>query len=167
MPKLNKEIFLYIAKCVTGYLFIELLSFIFRYDDIAWCLISTLLVLTPDNSEAVPLAVNRIKANIAGGFVSIACLLIPMPKVLVVAMALAVTIIVCYVFRLMVGVRSALAAVIIVMMHEAGKHHSWDTALQRIIAVIAGCLIGLLITLIFHRRFTKQEKKPTVNYEEA
>jgi uncharacterized membrane protein YgaE (UPF0421/DUF939 family) len=167
MPKLDKAIFLYVAKCVAGYLFIELLSFIFHYNDIAWCLISTLLVLTPDNSEAVPLALNRIKANIAAGFVSIACLLIPIPKMLVVATALAVAIIVCYVFKLMVGVRSALAAVIIVMMHEAGSHHSWNTALQRIIAVVAGCLIGLFITLIFHRKFTKQEKKPEVNYEEA
>jgi uncharacterized membrane protein YgaE (UPF0421/DUF939 family) len=86
---------------------------------------------------------------------------------LIVAIALAITIIVCYMFKLMVGVRSALAAVIIVMMHETAEYRSWNTALQRILAVVAGCLIGLLITLVFHRKFTKQEKKAAANYEEG
>lgn len=168
MPKLNKNILLYIAKCIAGYLLVEFLSYIFHYDDISWCLISTLLVLSPDSSEAIPLALNRIKANVVAGSASILCLFIPVPRLFIVIMALAITIFVCYILKLMVGCRSALAAVIIVMLHEStGKHHSWDSALQRMVAVILGCLIGLLITLIFHRKFTKQEEEPVVNYEEA
>jgi len=51
--------------------------------------------------------------------------------------------------------RSALAATIIVTLHESGKH-IWDAAFERVVAVVAGCLLGLIITFIFHSRFTNR-----------
>ena len=63
--------------------------------------------------------------------------------------ALVVTLSLCYLFKLDTGIRSALAATIIIMLHEEGRH-LWDTAIERIIAVLAGCALGLLITFIFH-----------------
>ena len=44
--------------------------------------------------------------------------------------------------------RSALAALVIVLMQETGKP-VLSYALQRIFAVILGCLVGLAITLLF------------------
>ncbi|HXC64331.1 MAG TPA: hypothetical protein VNZ67_08230, partial [bacterium] len=54
------------------------------------------------------------------------------------------------VFKAMAGSRSALAAVVILMLREPGAH-VWDGALGRLLSVAAGCVAGLLITLAFHR----------------
>jgi len=53
----------------------------------------------------------------------------------------------------MAGSRSALAAAVIIMLHEPGAH-PWDAAVKRAASVIAGCILGLAITLVFHRRLT-------------
>ena len=37
--------------------------------------------------------------------------------------------------------------------------HVWDAALERVIAVVAGCSIGLLITFIYHFKEKTGEKK--------
>ena len=59
----------------------------------------------------------------------------------------------------MAGSRSALAAVAIIILHEPGPH-LWDAAAERAAMVIAGCLLGLLITFVFHRRLTTGTKEP-------
>jgi uncharacterized membrane protein YgaE (UPF0421/DUF939 family) len=131
-----------------------------HYPDISWCLISVILVLTPDNTEAVPLALTRIKANIVGGVASILCLLALAPTPLTIILAIIVTIVSCYFFRLMTGSRAAIAAVIIIMMHgmEYTEPFFWTATIKRLLAVIAGCFIGLLITLLFHRRLHPESR---------
>ncbi len=150
-----KSLILYAAKCITGAALVMGLGELIHYHDIAWCLISVVLVLSPDNKEAIPLAFSRIKANLTGGVASLLCLLLGQPSLLTVGLAIALTIALCHVVRVMTASRSALAAVIIVMLHGPGAH-IWDTALERISAVVVGCVLGLFITFVFHQKIVER-----------
>jgi uncharacterized membrane protein YgaE (UPF0421/DUF939 family) len=142
-----------------------MLSSALNYKDIGWCLISVILVLSPDGKDALPLAFTRIKANFVGAGVGLLCLLVSPTNMWILSLALSITLSLCYLFKFDTAVRSALAATIIIMLHEEGKH-LWDTALERVIAVVAGCTLGLLITFTFHFKEKAGEKK-TVSHEEA
>jgi uncharacterized membrane protein YgaE (UPF0421/DUF939 family) len=107
--------------------------------------------LSPDSKEAIPLAVNWIKANMTGGAASLLSLLLGPPSPALVSLAMGLTIALCYLFKVMNSSRTALAAVVIVMFHGAGAH-VWDTPLERVISVVVGCLPGLLVTYAFHRK---------------
>lgn len=146
-----KRIILYIAKCVTGVLIAFLLAKLLHYNDYIWCLISIILVLSPDAKDAVPQASNRIKANLVGAASGFTLLLFHVSPEITVSGAVIITIIICFSTKLEAATRTALAATIIVTIHENGKS-IWDVALERMVAVVAGCIIGILITLIFHSR---------------
>jgi uncharacterized membrane protein YccC len=152
----TKNLVLYIAKCITGWAIILILSEISGYKDISWCLISVLLVLSPDSKEAIPLAMSRIKANLTGALASSICLTLGSPTFITVSLAFILTIGFCHLFKAMTSSRSAVVAVIIVMFHNTG-HYLWDAALERIISVISGCLLGLLITYLFHRKMARKD----------
>jgi uncharacterized membrane protein YccC len=151
MENNTKNLLLYFAKCVAGGVFAFLVAYILDYPDISWFLISIVLVLSPDSNDAIPLAVTRIKANLAGGASSLLLLLIGPPNVITVCAAFVLTISLCYLFKVSAGSRSALAAVVIIMLHGEVVH-PWDAALVRVISVIGGCLTGLLITFLFHMK---------------
>jgi uncharacterized membrane protein YgaE (UPF0421/DUF939 family) len=150
-----KQLLLYIAKCITGISIVFLLSWLFNYHDIGWCIISVILVISPDSKEALPLAITRIKANLLAGVASLLFLLFGPSNILTICLSLAVTIILCHIFKVMAGSRSALAAVIIIMMHNNDNPapvHFWFTALERILSVISGCLIALTVTFLYHQK---------------
>jgi hypothetical protein len=65
----------------------------------------------------------------------------------------------------MAGSRSALAAVVIIMLHEPGGHF-WDAALQRAGSVVAGCFLGLVITFAFHRSLYAPPEQPSGDHTE-
>lgn len=152
MPNIRR-LLVYMLKCITGTLLVFLLAWLLHYKDYIWCLISVMLVLSPEGSDAVPLAMSRIKANLVGAAAGLIMLVVHPPAIIMVSGAVAITVVLCTLLQLEVAARSALAATIIVTLHEAGKH-VWDTAVERIIAVLAGCLLGLVITFLFHSRFT-------------
>ncbi len=149
----TKSTLIYIAKCVTGTSLIFLLSYLLNYPSISWCLISLLLVLSPDNKEAMRLAMNRIKANLVGVSVAGICLLFSSKNVFLMCGALTGTIILCYLFNLITPMRSALAATVIILLHE-GTKHVWVAPLERVLQVLTGCLLALIITYAFHVRGT-------------
>jgi uncharacterized membrane protein YccC len=152
-----KSLSLYIAKCLAGCFIVFLLSSIFHYHNIAWCLISIMLVISPDSKEAIPLALSRIKANLAGGAAGFLCMLVHAPEFAIVSASIVLTIVCCYFFKVMASSRSALAAVIIVLLHEPGSH-IWDNTLERVLSVVAGCLLGLLVTYLFHKKFLGKDE---------
>jgi uncharacterized membrane protein YgaE (UPF0421/DUF939 family) len=152
----TKNYLIYASKCVVG----TILVFIFasNYKNMSWSLISIMLVLSPEGVDAISLALNRIKANFIGAAVGLLCLLIDSTNVWLLCLGLVVSLGICYFFQLENGARSSLAATIIVMLHEEGKHF-WNTALDRVIAVVVGCLLGLVITFVFHNLFKKRKVK--------
>jgi uncharacterized membrane protein YgaE (UPF0421/DUF939 family) len=165
MSERIKSLLIYIGKCASATLVVFTLSLLLHYKDVAWCLISVILVLSPDGKDALPLAFTRIKANFVGASVGVLCLLISVANMWTLSVALAITLSFCYLLKFDAAVRSALAATIIIMLHEEGKH-LWDTALERVIAVVAGCILGLLITFIFHFKEKIGESSLT-NHDEA
>lgn len=164
MAERLRSLLIYAAKCVTGTLIVFILSSLLHYDDIGWCLISVILVLSPDGKDSISLAFTRIKANIIGAAVGVLCLFISPMNMWVLSLGLTITLSFCYLLRLDAGAKSALAATVIIMLHEKGQH-VWDTALERVIAVLAGCILGLVITFIFHFKTNLKEK--TNNHGEA
>ncbi|WP_143306875.1 FUSC family protein [Chitinophaga vietnamensis] len=150
-----KRIAVYAAKCVTGVLVVMLLSWLLDYKDVVWVLISVMLVLSPSGSDAVTLAVTRIKANLVGAAAGFALILLHSNLILMMGIAVVITVAVCNLLKIEAATRSALAATVIVMTHEAGVH-PWDTALGRVLSVVAGCVLGLGITFLYHNRFTRK-----------
>lgn len=146
----QKSIGLYIAKCVTGFAALSLFGEAANIPDMSWVVISMLLVLSPDNREAIPLTVVRIKSNLVASIASVLFLLIAPNIIVAVCLSITVTILICYWLDLMSGSRPALAAVIIISLHPTGAH-LWSTSAERVLAVAAGCLVGLILTFAFHR----------------
>jgi uncharacterized membrane protein YgaE (UPF0421/DUF939 family) len=67
-----------------------------------------------------------------------------------------ISLFICDRLKLNAGARSTLAALIIILLHQEGTFagtNLWDSALSRIIAVVSGCLLGLLVTYVFHSIF--------------
>lgn len=161
-----KSLLVYAAKCVTGSLAVFAIASILHYGDIAWALISVMLVLSADGKDSLPLAITRIKANVVGAAVGALCLLVSPNNFWIMSVALVITLSLCYFLKLDAGIRSSLAATIIIMLYPEGAH-IWDTAIERIIAVLAGCLIGLIVTFIFHFKATSKFKISGNSQEEA
>ncbi len=127
-------------------------SILVHWLDFAWCLISSVLVLSPEGTDAMPLALTRIKANLVGAFSGLLILLIDLPVPYNMGAGAIVSLFLCDLFKLNTGAKSTLAAMIIVLMHPGGTH-VWDASLGRISSVIFGCLLGLIVTFIFHKLF--------------
>ena len=115
----------------------------------AWCLISILLVLAPDKKDAVTLALNRIKANVIGAAIGLVIFLIHPLNLATVCIGIALAVGTCEFLNLKAATKSAAVAYLIITMHEPGKHF-WDVALERAGGVMAGCILGVIITYIFH-----------------
>jgi uncharacterized membrane protein YgaE (UPF0421/DUF939 family) len=150
MEPIPRPIWIYALKCVLAAAICFSLAWLLNSADFIWFLISVMLVLSPDSQDALPLALTRIKANAIGAAASLIFLFLGLPQAVGVCAALAVAVLLCHLLKAMAGSRSALAAVIILMLHGPGAH-VWDAALGRLLSVAAGCLSGFLITLAFHR----------------
>lgn len=153
----NKTVAIYAAKCVTGILLCFPISmFLSNWIDYTWSLISVVLVLSPEGKDAVDLALTRIKANFVGAGTGLLILLVQVPSPWDLAAGAVISLFICDRLKLNAGARSTLAAMIIILLHQEGTFagpHLWDSALSRIVAVVSGCLLGLLITYVFHSIF--------------
>lgn len=147
----HESLLLYAAKCCVGAALVHGLASIFESISEFSSLISLILVLTPDSKEAVPLAFIRMKANLCGLVAAMASLVVGPTSLLTLCLALVLCTLLCHFWKVMVGSRSAMAAAIIILWHQP-EQHLWDTAVERLLAVFLGCVIGLGVTLLFHRR---------------
>ena len=147
---LNKTLVVYILKCVAGVLLCSLLSLFFsEWIDYSWSLISVVLVLSPEGTDAIDLALARIKANVVGATVGVLLLFTLIPSPWNIALGAALSLLICYQLKLETAARTTLAAVIIVLLHHEGTR-LWSAALSRVGAVITGGVLGWLITYTFH-----------------
>ena len=158
-----KTLSVYTAKCVTGiFLCFFIGLYLKQWIDYTWCLLSVVLVLSPEGKDAVELSLTRIKANFVGAASGISILLLQVPTPWNIAAGAVISLFVCDQFKLNAGARSTLAAMIIILLHPEGTH-IWDFALNRITAVIVGCLLGLIITYAYHSVIKIDE--PVLNSE--
>lgn len=152
MPTRYYSLLIYILKCLTGIVLSYIISSLTGLIDYTWCLISVILVLSPEGNDAMKLAINRIKANFVGAGVGILFLLIQLPGPYDLLAGTVLALFLCDVFKLNDAAKSTLAALAIILLYPSGES-LLDTAWQRVSAVIAGCLIGLIVTYIYHRLF--------------
>ncbi len=144
----SRDFVTYIIKCVIGGLFCYFVYRLFPQHQLNWSIISVLLVLSPDHNDSVNLAFARIKANIIGASVGLFAFLIHPSNAIVLACAIVATILVCYFLKLAAPTRSALAALIIVLMPQE-KLNTEIAAVERMLCVIFGCAVGLVTTYAF------------------
>ncbi len=109
---------------------------------------SVLLVLAPDFRDSVRLSFDRIKANMIGASLGLAAYLVWPPNQLSLGVSILGTILVCTFFKLSGATRTALAAVVIVLIQEK-ERDNWDLGLQRMAAVVVGSLVGMALTILF------------------
>lgn len=144
--------FQYILKCLIGVSVCYVPYVFFPQHEFYWSIISVLLVLAPDHNDSNRLAMDRMKANIIGSIAGLVSYLFiaHFPTLLVLSGAVIVNIIICYMLGLENTTRSALAALVIVLIQEK-ENSSWLAGFERMGCVIVGCLIAIIITYIFSR----------------
>jgi uncharacterized membrane protein YgaE (UPF0421/DUF939 family) len=146
----NPRLFIYILECIIGLCISYTLYKYFPQHQFYWSMISTVLVIAPDGKGSNQLAFDRMKANILGSSIGLLLFLIHQPNLFLISIAVILTIVIGTFLKLNTALRSALAAVVIVMIHEEEQHSTWHIAMERMVCVIIGCIIGLLITLAFN-----------------
>lgn len=144
----RKALFFYVLECLAGGV-IGYFLYTLNPTIGAWCMFSIMLVLSPDRKDAMGLALNRIKANLIGAATGLALFFIHPVNLLMICIGIAVTVVTCELLKLKAATRSAVVSVMIIMLHEPGKYF-WDVALERAGGVLAGCLIGVGLTYVFH-----------------
>ena len=111
-----------------------------------WSMMSVALVFTvEDNNE---LAYDRMKANILGSTIGFILHFISLNSLLLIIIGISVVIYMGTILRLGNAIRTALAALIIVVVKQGIDKESW-VALSRMICVVVGCLVALVVTLGF------------------
>jgi uncharacterized membrane protein YgaE (UPF0421/DUF939 family) len=153
MTNKQSDFILYLIKSLIG---VIIGFYLFRrFPEVgAWCLISIVLVLSPDRKDAMNLALNRIKANLVGAGIGLTLFFIHPMNLLMMSIGVLLTIIVCQLLKLQDVSRSAAVSVIIILLHQKGAYF-WDVALERAGGVVGGCIIAMLITFVFHYALVK------------
>ena len=103
--------------------------------------------MAPDSHDSSKLAFDRVKANAIGSVIGLLLFVSGGPPLLMMAIGIVTTIIICSLLKLMMIGRSALAALLIVAVHEK-RGHAWEIAFERMGCVILGCVIALIISAI-------------------
>jgi len=155
------HIAVYILECILGLCICYTLYKCFPQHQFYWSMISVVLVIAPDSKDCNRLVSDRIKANILGSSVGLSLFLIHIPNLFLICIGVMLTIAIGMLLKLNSALRSALSALVIVMIHEEGQNSTWLIAVERMVCVVIGCIVGLLITITFNslRSLKKQGNK--------
>lgn len=155
----NRRVYIYILECIVGLSICYTLYKNFPQHQFYWSMISAVLVIAPDGKDSDRLAFDRMKANILGSLIGLLLFLIHQPNLFLICIAVILTIIIGTFLKLNNALRSALSALVIVMIHEEEKSSTWHIAIERMGCVMVGCIIGLLITLISNSLDNSKKQK--------
>ncbi len=109
-----------------------------------WALVSAVLVLQPGLEQSIQASLTRIAANMIGASAGLCLGAWSGETTVSVIVALASVIAICEVLRLDWGVRTACASTIIVMLVSGGDDIV-RSGLQRMMAVIVGCVVATFV----------------------
>ncbi|WP_242916421.1 FUSC family protein [Pontibacter liquoris] len=142
---IDRNMILYIIRCTVGFLIGYALYLAFPQFELFWTILSIILVLSPEIKDSPKLTNERVKSNLIGSSVGLVCFLLPLPEVMMMVLGIAIAIFVCHFFKLMNVARTAIVALIIVVIHERENLTYW-VAVERFLSVTLGCLIGLAVS---------------------
>ena len=142
----NYPYLMYLLRCIIGFLIGYSLMLLFPEHDFFWTLLSIILVISPDENDARKITVERVKSNLIGSISGLIVFFLPVDTIYKVVIGIVITVLVCQYFRLINVARSAIVAVIIILVEP----HTEIVLLpiDRFLAVALGCVIGLLVTLV-------------------
>ena len=146
----------YLLSCLTGVVICYVLYKRIPAYPFYWAIISVVLALSPENSTR--LGFNRIKANVLGCAIGICLYPLHLPDLLILCSGVLIIIVIALFFKLADTLRSALAAFIIVTVRVETEKH-WYVALERVMCVVAGCLVALALTALFNYLLNKANRK--------
>lgn len=147
----------YIIRCIAGFIIGYFIIQAFPQYELFWTLLSIILVISPDEGDAKKLTIERSKSNFIGSISGLAVFFTPLDDIYKISTGILVAISICKFFDLMNVARSAIVALLIVLM----QHHtdSYWAPVERFLFVTLGCLIGLSVTLITSYIFNYFNKK--------
>jgi len=117
---------------------------------LVWAMTSIALVLSVKSPDSKKLIYDRIKANVLGAAVGGVLMPVPLPDFLLFCTGVCCTVLGCKYLGIYPIVRTALVALVIVMLpsYEEGRT---IVAAERVSCVAIGCLIALAVTWLFDR----------------
>jgi len=116
----------------------------------AWvAAVSAVLVTQPSLHSSFKASLMRVVANLAGAFGGAALSILIGQPLLAVAIGVMVTGLVCYLLKQDDALRPAFVAVILVTL--TGDNDKWHSSLNRVAAVIIGCLGALVVGFLFDK----------------
>ena len=110
---------------------------------------AAVLVTQPNLHSTFQASLMRVIANLAGAFGGAALLVITGQPVVAMALGVMTTGLVCYFLKQDDALRPAFVAVIIVTL--IGEHDKWHSSLDRVLAVIIGCVCALAVGFLFDK----------------
>jgi uncharacterized membrane protein YgaE (UPF0421/DUF939 family) len=124
------------------------------YDDLGmsgagWAAISAVLVIQPSLHSSLKASLVRVVANVAGAFGGAALSVSIGHTMLALAIGVMLTGLICYLLKADDAMRPAFAAVIIVIF--TSDTSKWGNSLDRVVAVIIGCLCAVVIGFLFDK----------------
>jgi uncharacterized membrane protein YgaE (UPF0421/DUF939 family) len=111
--------------------------------------VSAVLVTQPDLHSSFQASFMRVVANLAGAFGGAALLAATGQPITAMAIGVMLTGLLCYLLKQDDALRPAFVAVIIVTL--IGANSRWQNSLDRVIAVIVGCVCALAVGFLFDK----------------
>ena len=111
--------------------------------------VSAVLVTQPNLHSSFKASLLRVIANLAGAFGGALLLVVIGEPLAAMAIGVMVTGLICYLLKQDDALRPAFVAVIIVTL--IGENSKWHSSLDRVVAVIIGCLCALAVGFLFDK----------------
>lgn len=137
----------YVLKCLSGISICYILYIGFPKYPFFWAIVSVVLAISPDKSNRQ--AYDRMKANLLGCTVGMGLYFLHLPSLLTLCLGVCLVILAGNALKIPTALRSALAALVIVTIRERAGGQ-WFLPIERVICVVIGCLVALLLSLLFN-----------------
>ena len=142
---LNSSFVNYLIRSITGFMVGYALLLSFPQYDLFWLLLSIILVISPEEKDTWKLTFERVVSNFIGSLSGLAVVFLDFRLEVKILLAILMATLLCRAFNLMRVVRSAIVAILIILIEHTGDFMS---PFERFFSVLGGCLIGLVVTLV-------------------
>lgn len=143
---INSQFIVYVVRCLIGFMIGYILMHKFPEFDLFWTLISIILVISPEEKQARQLTIDRFKSNFLGSLSGLAVFFLPIDDLYKIVCGIILTCVLCRVFSLLNVARSAIVALLIILIEH--KDDDLLAPIARFTSVAVGCFIGLGVTLV-------------------
>lgn len=161
-------IIIYIFRCLVGFSIGFWLMKTFPGSDLFWALLSIMLVISPEGKDSPRLTLERVKANLIGALSAFLVIALPIDMFYKIMIGIVVSAVLCSVFNLLNVSRTAVVAIIIILIEK--PNDGFMASIDRFLSVLVGCTIGLLVVIFtgslikfLHKKMLKVERR--INHE--